>query len=199
MSFEINGNQINIQTVIVGDSLKYSHYYEILFGHDLNDDTKFNSKCFPNPCKNGGTCQIGSSKEYSCLCPPGLTGKNTSLNGKRILIDLLYKGETCQQIITDVTDCVVCNVIVTNKGLYEITTTTTTTILPEGLCKPNPCENNGICRLSRNNDSYSCFCKTNYTGKLIIYFQHDIFLEYILKSLRQKLFKKQNIKYHRQQ
>ncbi len=89
MSFQINGNQINIQTAIVGDLLKYSHYYEIqvnLFGPDLNDNSAFSSKCIPNPCENGGTCQIGLYKEY-CLCPPGFTGKNTSLNGKRILID----------------------------------------------------------------------------------------------------------------
>ena len=75
MSFEINGNQINIQTVIVGDLLKYKHYYEILFGPDLNDNSTFNSKCIPNPCKNGGTCQIGSSKEYSCSCSFGYSGK----------------------------------------------------------------------------------------------------------------------------
>ncbi len=92
MSFEINGNQINIQTVIVGDLLKYKHYYEILFGPDLNDNSTFNSKCIPNPCKNGGTCQIELSKEYSCLCPSGFTGKNTSLNGNRILIDLFIKA-----------------------------------------------------------------------------------------------------------
>ncbi len=48
-----------------------------LFGSDLNDNTTFNIKCIPNPCENGGTCQIGFSKEYSCVCSSGYTGKIT--------------------------------------------------------------------------------------------------------------------------
>jgi hypothetical protein len=57
--------------------------------------------------------------------------------------------------------------MLTGKTINEITTTTNQ---PEGLCKPNPCENNGICRLSYNKDFYSCFCKTNYTGEIIFFF-----------------------------
>ncbi len=93
MSFEINGYQINIQTAIVGDLLIYSHYYEIqvnFFGSDLNDNTTFNSSCIPNPCENGGTCQIGLSEEHFCSCPSGYIGKKSYLNVNNKLIDLIY-------------------------------------------------------------------------------------------------------------
>ena len=34
------------------------------------------SSCSPNPCANGGTCQLDESAEggYSCSCPEGYTG-----------------------------------------------------------------------------------------------------------------------------
>ena len=33
------------------------------------------NECSPNPCKNGGSCLIGLSNDYSCLCLDGYKGK----------------------------------------------------------------------------------------------------------------------------
>ena len=81
MSIVIAGIQVDIQTAIVGKSLEYIHYYEIqvnIFGSDLNDHAPINSPCIPNPCVNGGSCQIGLSKQFSCLCPSDYEGKKIS-------------------------------------------------------------------------------------------------------------------------
>lgn len=32
------------------------------------------SVCHPNPCKNGGTCHLGSLNSFTCECPAGWTG-----------------------------------------------------------------------------------------------------------------------------
>ena len=78
LSIGINGTQVDFQAAIVGDSLSYSHYYEIqvnLFGSDVSGSEEFNGTCNPNPCKNGATCQIGFGNGFSCLCPSGFKGK----------------------------------------------------------------------------------------------------------------------------
>ena len=51
----------------------------------------------------------------------------------------------------------------------QTTTTTKTTLKQEGLCSSNPCENDGICRLSLNKEFYTCWCHKNFTGKVVIY------------------------------
>ena len=79
MSIGINGTQVDFQAAIVGDSLSYMHYYEIqvnLFGSDVSGSEVFNGTCNPNPCENGGNCQIGLGNGFSCLCPDGYIGKN---------------------------------------------------------------------------------------------------------------------------
>ena len=40
------------------------------------DDLCEISSCSPNPCGNGGACQLDESVEggYSCACPEGFTG-----------------------------------------------------------------------------------------------------------------------------
>ena len=81
MSIVIAGIQVDIQTAIVGKSLEYIHYYGIqanIFGSDLNDHAPINSPCTPNPCENGGTCQIGLSRQFSCFCRSGYDGKKIS-------------------------------------------------------------------------------------------------------------------------
>ena len=40
------------------------------------------SSCSPNPCRNGGSCQLDDSMEggYSCSCPDGYTGVNCMID-----------------------------------------------------------------------------------------------------------------------
>ena len=45
-------------------------------GSDVSGSEVINGTCNPNPCDNGGTCQIGLGKSFSCLCPEGYIGKN---------------------------------------------------------------------------------------------------------------------------
>ena len=33
------------------------------------------------------------------------------------------------------------------------------------LCVPNPCKNNGLCKLVDGKNNYTCTCRTNYIGK----------------------------------
>ena len=78
MSIGIEGTQVDFQAAIVGYSLSYLHYYEIqvnIFGSDVSGSEVFNSTCNPSPCVNGGSCQIGLGKGFSCLCPDGYIGK----------------------------------------------------------------------------------------------------------------------------
>ena len=54
--------------------------------------------------------------------------------------------------------------------LITATTTTlmtTTTTQPKSPCWPNPCENDGVCRLSQNKEFYTCFCKSSFSGKIL--------------------------------
>ena len=37
--------------------------------------------------------------------------------------------------------------------------------MSNNLCSPNPCKNNGMCKLSVNKAFYTCFCSKKYTGK----------------------------------
>ena len=78
MSIGIEETQVDFQAAVVGDSLSYVHFYEIqvnIFGSDASGSEVFNGICDPNPCENGGTCQIGFGNRLSCQCPGGYIGK----------------------------------------------------------------------------------------------------------------------------
>jgi hypothetical protein len=78
LTINIQGTQLDFQAAIVGDTLSYFHVYEVqanIVGNDLDDIAVFNGTCYPNPCKNGGTCERGLVNDFSCLCPNGYVGK----------------------------------------------------------------------------------------------------------------------------
>ncbi|XP_061428341.1 EGF-like repeat and discoidin I-like domain-containing protein 3 isoform X1 [Lethenteron reissneri] len=105
--------------------------------------------CDPNPCDNGGTCQLDSTKDsvtfaYLCICPENFTGPNCSVSSKE-------NGNPPEASGSDLPD------------------------LP-GPCSPNPCHNSGECRISLapRGDAfadYTCECPRGFDG---IHCQHNI-------------------------
>lgn len=37
--------------------------------------TPQDNACLPNPCRNGGTCDLLTLADFKCLCPPGWSGE----------------------------------------------------------------------------------------------------------------------------
>ena len=79
----IEGTQVNFEAAILGYSNDdpYQHYYFInanIASSDLQDsysnETVINP-CTSNPCKNGGTCNIGLAGLFKCTCPLYFAGK----------------------------------------------------------------------------------------------------------------------------
>uniref|UniRef100_S4RJR6 EGF like repeats and discoidin domains 3 n=1 Tax=Petromyzon marinus TaxID=7757 RepID=S4RJR6_PETMA len=102
--------------------------------------------CDPNPCDNGGTCLLDSTKDsitsvYLCICPGNFTGPNCSFS--RASADVKTKLNQSR---------VGCP------------------------CSPNPCHNSGECHVSLapRGDAfadYACECPRGFDG---IHCQHNI-------------------------
>ena len=46
--------------------------------------------------------------------------------------------------------------------MFLLTDVLTTTQQPSKCWPNNPCQNSGVCRLSKNDQFHTCFCKSNY-------------------------------------
>ena len=47
----------------------------------LNIDDMISDACLSRPCYLGGTCVPNSDGPYECLCQPGSTGEDCSIDG----------------------------------------------------------------------------------------------------------------------
>ena len=75
---EIKGTQVDFQVSLLVIDLVTCIIMKLkvnLFGSDVSGSEVFNGTCNPNPCENGGNCQIGLGNGFSCLCPDGYIGK----------------------------------------------------------------------------------------------------------------------------
>ncbi|GBN51354.1 Sushi, nidogen and EGF-like domain-containing protein 1 [Araneus ventricosus] len=113
------------------------------------------SPCEPNPCRNGGQCKI-EDHEFKCRCLIPHIGKfceeaeeNTSFTGKN----------------ENITDSPVNSNDLDIHEATEDTKTTSESSTSDVPCSPNPCQNNGTCRIDeREEPHYECNCLPTYMG-----------------------------------
>jgi hypothetical protein len=122
-------------------------------------------KCAPNPCQNSGVCH-NLIDDYYCECSNEFgSSKNCS---ERLANPCnnspCYNGATCFPIPkvseidkkTMVYSGFTCRCAKGYRGNY--------CELPDDPCSSNPCNNRGICSVSKNHE-YSCLCYAAFTGK----------------------------------
>ncbi|GIY19788.1 neurogenic locus notch-like protein 1 [Caerostris extrusa] len=114
--------------------------------------------CLPNPCRNKGTCEVISTKEFNCICTDGYKGSNCEIQDFCLISksgDDICENGNC---VTS-EDSMTC---VCNEGYYleEESHTCKSIVKP---CLPNPCLNNGKCT-PLPSDSYNCTCSEGYLG-----------------------------------
>jgi hypothetical protein len=73
-----SGIQIDIQGIFIFNSIgnspiKYEHVYYVRNNFTSDDlgsysDRNITNPCDPNPCKNGGICEVGLNYSKNCLC-----------------------------------------------------------------------------------------------------------------------------------
>ncbi|XP_033467232.2 factor VII-activating protease-like isoform X1 [Epinephelus lanceolatus] len=110
--------------------------------------------CDPDPCLNGGSCQVQSATAFTCLCPEPYIGKRCQ-----------SVRNVCQNVRCGHGDCVVnlkkdpfyeCKC----KPPYQGPDCKT---VPVSACEPNPCQNGGSC--TKGNRRLRCLCDDGYSGK----------------------------------
>ncbi|XP_040923039.1 hyaluronan-binding protein 2-like [Toxotes jaculatrix] len=118
---------------------------------DLLDESNV---CDPNPCFNGGSCQVKSDTEFQCLCIEPYIGKRCQ-----------KVRNICQNVRCGRGDCVVN---LNKHPFYECKCKPpfqgpNCMSLPKSPCDPNPCQNGGSCIRGRRR--FRCACPDGYTGR----------------------------------
>eukprot|EP00105_Crassostrea_gigas_P037846 XP_019921994.1 PREDICTED: fibropellin-1 [Crassostrea gigas] len=107
--------------------------------------------CNPNQCQNGAECKSWGAIRRQCICKPGYTGVNCSVNIDDCGLNrdgCLYNGE-CQ----DGVDSYTCKCVSGFNGRHCQTTS--------DLCSGTPCSNGG-CVSNYANATHKCFCDYPY-------------------------------------
>nr|XP_004227564.1 protein jagged-2-like [Ciona intestinalis] len=102
--------------------------------------------CYPNPCKNGGTCQHTPSGSYTCHCVAGFGEKYCATDYCNP--NSCQNGGTCTRV----------------DGGYKCDCTLGVigTSCQTDLCASDPCDNGGTC--IGTNGSYYCDCPIGVIG-----------------------------------
>jgi hypothetical protein len=154
----VNTTQVDFIATFIYNSFtglqtyKYAYFVRNnIFGDDLNDAFKnITDPCSSNPCLNGASCSIGYGNNYVCFCPISYTGIIT----ESILIWIFYR-----KLFSEGFRCEL-------QSGFNLQVTKALDNSPESsLCYPNPCSNGGMCVVSPDKSSFTCFCSSLYKGK----------------------------------
>ena len=106
-------------------------------------------RCYPNPCKNGGSCTDGD-KDHTCKCTPGWKGKNCMIS--KWLNNLTYDAK---------------KIILCDCFCVKPSPPTQIIILVISIeidhCDSNPCYNGATC--TDGDKDYTCKCNPGWEGK----------------------------------
>ncbi|XP_071041274.1 neurogenic locus notch homolog protein 2 isoform X3 [Parasteatoda tepidariorum] len=129
-----------------------------MYWDDIKEECK-NSEppCFPNPCHNGGECNIDKDSDFKCECPIGYEGSTCSIKNNCGDGDDCPGGR-CERIEENNLKICTCS-----EGKYwnEEERRCEDEKLP---CTPNPCKNHGLCEILPFGD-HSCNCSGHYLDK----------------------------------
>ncbi|KAM4611744.1 hepatocyte growth factor activator [Polymixia lowei] len=112
--------------------------------------------CQANPCQNGGICTlVPHRRSFECSCPESFAGRLCEQRKCYETIHLRYYdiGDSWGRIhLRNVEQCTcIAGEIKCERVRYTV-------------CRRNPCENDGTCRLILDTGEEACNCRPGYSG-----------------------------------
>lgn len=108
--------------------------------------------CFPNTCKNGGSCSHNDDGKSECICRTGYKGDKCQFLNSCVPSPCL-NGGNCRQVDDQ---RFTCECSIQFKGpLCQYST----------ICSRMPCNNGGTCRESEEDGNFQCICPKGFIGK----------------------------------
>ncbi|XP_056156165.1 hepatocyte growth factor activator [Lampris incognitus] len=122
----------------------------------VHTSRRITDPCQGNPCQNGGICTlVPHLRTFECTCPESFTGKQCEQRKCYETLHLRYydTGESWGRIHwRNVERCTcVAGETVCERVRYTV-------------CRMNPCENEGTCRLITDTGEEVCNCRLGYRG-----------------------------------
>ncbi|XP_028998600.1 hepatocyte growth factor activator isoform X2 [Betta splendens] len=113
--------------------------------------------CQVNPCQNGGVCAaVARGHAFGCSCPEGFSGRRCEQKRCFESLHLRYydTGESWGRVhMRNVERCTCA----AGAGACERVHYT--------MCRSNPCQNGGTCRLITSTGTEVCNCRHGYSGR----------------------------------
>ena len=159
-----NGQQIPFHTTSTSTVVQLKRLANVEFSCNFKVDT---GACRSQPCLNGGTCQNLSNESYSCQCSSigRYVGKHCEIDSKPCDSNPCQNGGACIVLDQEMCDtglpyCFKCDCVPSFTG--------SNCQLPR-YCKPNLCENGGVCEETTLGPK--CHCHSGWIGQ---YCENDI-------------------------
>ncbi|XP_030635325.1 hepatocyte growth factor activator [Chanos chanos] len=139
-------------------SLTHNFDRDLLWGYCVPQNRLSRDLCGQNVCENGGVCiQDPHRSSFECVCAEGFTGPHCEMKKCYEPIHLRHYdiGESWGRIhLRNVEQCTCV------RGQISCERTRYT------LCRTNPCENDGACRMIEATGEEVCYCRPGYSGPL---------------------------------